>query len=100
MRVTSERVEAGDLVGRELRWIREELLEPNGLVVSAIVEKLVEELERRQEVLLFQQEIHHAVAQRRSLHVHRRSLAPTDLRFFFFFARILKTLITLSPRLH
>lgn len=50
--------------------IREELPEADGLGVAAIVEELVEELERRQQVVLLQQEVHRAVAQGRSLHVH------------------------------
>lgn len=71
---TSERVEARDLIGREFGGIREELLEANGLIVSAIVEELVEKLEGRQQVVLLQKEIHHAIAQRRPLHVHRHRL--------------------------
>lgn len=58
---TSERVEAGDLIGREMSWIREELLEADGLGVAAIFKELVEELERREQVVLFQQEVHHAI---------------------------------------
>ena len=55
MRVsTSERVEARDLIGREEGGIGEELLEANGVVVAAIVEELVEQLERREHVVLFQ----------------------------------------------
>lgn len=69
---TSERVEAGDLIGRELSWIAEELLEANGLSVAAIVQELVEELECRQQVVLFQQEVHHTITERRSLNVHNQ----------------------------
>nr|CBL94182.1 hypothetical protein [Malus domestica] len=38
----SERVEAIDLIGRELKGVDEEVFESNGLVVSAIIEQLVE----------------------------------------------------------
>lgn len=69
-RYTSERIEAGDLIGREEGGIGEELLEADGVVVAAVFEKLVEELERREKVVLFQEEVDNAVAQRRSLHVH------------------------------
>lgn len=68
---TSERVEASDLIGRELGGIGEELLEANSLIVPAIVEELVKQLECRQQVVLLQQEVHHAIAQRRPLHVHQ-----------------------------
>jgi hypothetical protein len=47
-KVTSESVEARDLIGRELGGVREEVLEANGLIVSTIVEKLVKQLERRE----------------------------------------------------
>lgn len=67
---TSEGIEASDLIGRELRGIGEQLFEADGLGVAAVVEELVEELERRQQVILLDQEVHHAIAQRRSLHVH------------------------------
>lgn len=76
---TSNRVEARDLIGWELRRVSEEVLESNGLVVSAIVEKLMEQLERREQVVLLQQKIHNAIAQRRPLHVHRSLTVSTAL---------------------
>lgn len=72
---TSERVEARDEIGREEIGIGEELFEANGLVVAAIVEKFVKKLECGEKVVLFQQKVHHAIAQRRSLHVHFLSLS-------------------------
>lgn len=60
---TSKRVEAGDLVGRKLSGISEELLEANGLIVATIIEEFVEKLIRREEVILLQQEIDDAIAQ-------------------------------------
>jgi len=71
-----EGVEAGDVVGREAGGVGEVLLEPNGLVVAAIVEELVEELEGGEEVVLFQKKVHDAVAQRRTLHLHSHTLTP------------------------
>lgn len=74
---SGERVEAGDLVGREAGGVGEVLLEANGLVVAAIVQKFVEKLEGGEKVVLFQQKVHHAVTQRRTLHLH------SDLNPFF-----------------
>jgi len=71
-----EGVDAGDLVGREAGGVGEVVLETNRLVLAAIVEELVEELEGGEEVVLFQEKVHDAVAQRRTLHLHHYSLTP------------------------
>lgn len=82
--ITSKVVEAGDLIGRELGGIGEELLEANGVDVASIFEELVEEFEGREQVVLLEKEIHDAVAERRFLHIHRsihhsRSPLPLSL---------------------
>jgi len=61
--MTSERAEARDEIGREERGIGEVLFEANGLVVVAVVEKLVKKLECGENVILLQQKVHHAIAQ-------------------------------------
>lgn len=73
---TTEGVEAGDEVGREAIGIGEEGLEADGLVVTAVVEELVKELEGGEEIVLVQQEVDDAVAQRRLLHVHGCLIPP------------------------
>lgn len=73
---TTEGVEAGDEVGREAIGIGEEGLEADGLVVTAVVEELVKELEGGEEIVLVQQEVDYAVAQRRLLHVHGCLIPP------------------------
>jgi len=60
---TSERAEARDEIGREERGIGEVLFEANGLVIAAVVEKLVKKLECGENVILLQQKVHHAIAQ-------------------------------------
>lgn len=56
--------------------IGEEFLEADSLIVAAVFEELVKKLERREQVILFEQEIHYTIAERRSLHVHLESPAP------------------------
>lgn len=83
---TSERAEARDLIRGKEGGIGEVLFEANCLIVAAIVEKLVKKLKSSEHVVLLQEEVHNAIAQRRSLHVHFPSFN------FFEFAEI-KTLI-------
>lgn len=70
MKSTSERVEARDEIGREERRIGEVLFETNSLVIAAIVEKLVKKLECGENVVLFQEKVNDAIAERGSLNVH------------------------------
>ena len=74
---TSRRIEAGDLIRREVSRIGEEGLEANGLRFPSIVEKLVEELKCCQHIVLLQQKVNDAIAQRRSFHVHGNGFAES-----------------------
>lgn len=56
---------AGDEVGREQRGVGEEGAEAERVRVAAVLLQLLQQLERREVVPLLQQEVHHAVAQRR-----------------------------------
>jgi len=72
---------AREEVRREERWVGDEGAEAERVRVASVLLQLLQQLERREMVPLLQQEVHHAVAQRRPPLVRRaaaRRLHPSQ----------------------